>query len=81
MLSYTTGRSNFSGKRGLRSRGYFYGQQGRVRRLHAQSDATLGNVHDPQVMRLFQHFSMQTTESTANATGGFHTSVWKWEHT
>lgn len=81
MLSYSTGCSNFSGKRGLHSRGYFYGQQGRSRRLPTHADAMLGNVHDPQVIRLSQHFSMQATESTANATGGFHASVQKWQHT
>lgn len=39
------------------------------------SDATPSNVHNPKIIRLFQHFIMQTMESTGDTARWFHTST------
>lgn len=36
---------------------------------------TLNNVNNPKIIILFWYFSMQTMESTGDATTQFHTSI------
>lgn len=39
------------------------------------SDVTPSNVHNPKIIRLFQHFIMQAIESTGDTARWFHTST------
>lgn len=39
------------------------------------SDTTPSNVHNPKIIRLFQHFIMQTIENISDTARWFHTST------